>query len=73
MLHPRSGETGLFIYPPYQFRAVDLLLTNFHMPGLTPVLLVAAFAGRDLTLHAYEVAIRERYRFYSFGDSMLVL
>lgn len=68
-----SGETGLFIHPPYRFRCVDALLTNFHMPGLTPVMLVAAFAGYDLTMHAYRVAVQERYRFYTFGDSMLIL
>lgn len=73
LLHPGSGDTSLFIQPPYRFRAVDALLTNFHMPGLTPIMLVAAFAGYELTMRAYEVAVRERYRFYSFGDSMLVL
>jgi S-adenosylmethionine:tRNA ribosyltransferase-isomerase len=68
-----SGETNIFIYPPYQWRFVDALLTNFHMPGFTPVMLVAAIAGHDLTKRAYEEAIRERYRFYSFGDAMLIL
>jgi S-adenosylmethionine:tRNA ribosyltransferase-isomerase len=68
-----SGETRLFIHPPYRFRCVDALLTNFHMPGLTPVMLVAAFAGYDLIMRAYQIAVQERYRFYSFGDSMLVL
>lgn len=72
-LVPRTGETSIFIHPPYRFRAVDALLTNFHMPGFTPIMLVAAFAGYDLTRRAYELAIAERYRFYSFGDSMLVL
>lgn len=73
VLMPGTGETNLFIYPPYRFKAVDALLTNFHMPGLTPIMLVAAFAGYELTMRAYETAIAERYRFYSFGDSMLVL
>jgi S-adenosylmethionine:tRNA ribosyltransferase-isomerase len=72
-LRAATGETSLFIHPPFRFRAIDALLTNFHMPGLTPVMLVAAFAGYEVTRHAYDVAIRERYRFYSFGDSMLVL
>lgn len=73
VLTPRTGETSIFIHPPYRFRAIDALLTNFHMPGFTPIMLVAAFAGFELTRRAYEVAIAERYRFYSFGDSMLVL
>ncbi len=72
-LRAGSGEADLFIRPPYRFGFVDALLTNFHMPGLTPVMLVAAFAGYELTMQAYRVAIQERYRFYSFGDSMLVL
>lgn len=72
-LHAGSGETNIFIYPPYRWRFVDALLTNFHMPGFTPVMLVAAIAGRELTMKAYEEAIRERYRFYSFGDAMLIL
>jgi S-adenosylmethionine:tRNA ribosyltransferase-isomerase len=73
VLQPRTGETSLFIHPPYRYRAIDALLTNFHMPGLTPIMLVAAFAGYELTMQAYEVALEQRYRFYSFGDSMLVL
>lgn len=72
-LHAGSGETDIFIYPPYRWRYVDALLTNFHMPGFTPVMLVAAIAGHELTQRAYEEAIRERYRFYSFGDAMLIL
>jgi S-adenosylmethionine:tRNA ribosyltransferase-isomerase len=72
-LEAGRGETAIFIYPPYRFKFVDALLTNFHMPGLTPVMLVAALAGYDLTMRAYDVAVQERYRFYSFGDSMLVL
>jgi S-adenosylmethionine:tRNA ribosyltransferase-isomerase len=72
-LEAGSGETDIFIFPPYQWRFVDALLTNFHMPGFTPVMLVAAIAGHELTMRAYEEAIRERYRFYSFGDAMLIL
>lgn len=69
----QTGETDLFIYPPYRFRAVDVLLTNFHLPRSTLLMLVSAFAGREFVLHAYEQAIRERYRFYSYGDCMLIL
>ncbi len=67
------GETAVFLHPPYQFGAVDLLLTNFHLPQSTLLMLVCAFAGRDLTLEAYRKAIEERYRFYSYGDCMLIL
>jgi S-adenosylmethionine:tRNA ribosyltransferase-isomerase len=73
VLRAGSGETDIFIYPPYQFKFADALLTNFHMPGLTPIMLVAAFTGYELTMQAYEIAIAERYRFYSFGDAMLIL
>jgi len=69
----QSGETDIFIYPPFEFRAVDALLTNFHLPGSTLLMLVSAFAGREFLLRAYEDAIRERYRFYSYGDCMLIL
>jgi S-adenosylmethionine:tRNA ribosyltransferase-isomerase len=72
-IEPQSGETELFIYPPYDFRAVDVLLTNFHLPRSTLLMLVSAFAGREFLLRAYEEAIRERYRFYSYGDCMLIL
>jgi S-adenosylmethionine:tRNA ribosyltransferase-isomerase len=70
---PDRGETALYIHPPYRFRAVDALLTNFHLPRSTLLLLVCAFAGRDLILHAYAEAVRERYRFFSYGDAMLIL
>jgi S-adenosylmethionine:tRNA ribosyltransferase-isomerase len=70
---PWSGETNLFIRPPYQFRAVDCLLTNFHLPRSSLLVLVSAFAGLDLVREAYAEAIKERYRFYSYGDSMLLL
>jgi S-adenosylmethionine:tRNA ribosyltransferase-isomerase len=72
-IEPQSGETELFIYAPYDFRAVDVLLTNFHLPRSTVLMLVSAFAGREFLLRAYEEAIRERYRFYSYGDCMLIL
>jgi len=67
------GWTDLFIYPGYAFRAIDGLITNFHLPRSTLVMLVSAFAGMEQTRRAYEEAIRERYRFYSFGDAMLII
>jgi len=67
----RSGSTDIFIHPPYQPRAVGALLTNFHLPQSTLLMLVSALAGREFVLHAYAEAIRERYRFYSYGDCML--
>ena len=69
----QEGSTDIFIYPPYQFRAVDVLLTNFHLPRSTLLMLVSAFAGREFLLRAYQEAIREHYRFYSYGDCMLIL
>jgi len=68
-----SGENRIFIRPPYQFRAVDHLITNFHLPRSTLIMLVAAFAGYDLTMRAYHEAIANRYRFYSYGDAMVVI
>ena len=68
-----SGTTTLFIQPGHRFRAVDCLLTNFHMPRTTLMVLVAAFAGRELVMRAYAEAVRERYRFLSYGDAMLLL
>jgi S-adenosylmethionine:tRNA ribosyltransferase-isomerase len=70
---PQSGSTDIFIYPPYQFCAVRVLLTNFHLPKSTLLMLVSAFAGREFILEAYAEAIRERYRFFSYGDCMLIL
>lgn len=67
-----SGETNMFIKPGYRFRIVDALLTNFHLPKSTLLILVCAFAGRELTLSAYEQAVREEYRFFSYGDAMLI-
>jgi S-adenosylmethionine:tRNA ribosyltransferase-isomerase len=69
----QSGATDIFIHPPYEFRAVDALLTNFHLPQSTLLMLVSALAGRDFTLRAYAEAIAQRYRFYSYGDCMLIL
>ena len=65
----RSGEmdTGIFIYPGYRFRVMDALITNFHLPESTLIMLVSAFAGREHVLDAYEAAVKERYRFFSFG------
>lgn len=72
-LHPGSAETDLFIRPGYRFRATDALITNFHLPKSTLLVLVAAFAGRDLILEAYRQAVAEKYRFFSYGDCMLIL
>jgi S-adenosylmethionine:tRNA ribosyltransferase-isomerase len=72
-LHAWSGETELFLYPPCEFKVVDALVTNFHLPRTTLLLLAAAFAGSDLLRQAYEAAIAERYRFYSYGDAMLIV
>jgi S-adenosylmethionine:tRNA ribosyltransferase-isomerase len=71
-VHPARGACGLFIRPGFRFRVVDALLTNFHLPRSTLLMLVAAFAGRERVLEAYAHAARERYRFYSYGDAMLV-
>jgi len=67
---PRSKWTEIFIYPGYKFKAMDALITNFHLPESTLVMLVSAFAGRENVLHAYEEAVKEHYRFFSFGDAM---
>lgn len=72
-LAAQTGSTDIFIYPPYQFQHVGLLFTNFHLPRSTLLMLVSAFAGREFLLRAYEEAIRQRYRFYSYGDCMLIL
>jgi S-adenosylmethionine:tRNA ribosyltransferase-isomerase len=69
----QTGSTDLFVYPPYRFQHVDLLFTNFHLPRSTLLMLVSAFAGREFLLRAYAEAIREGYRFYSYGDCMLIL
>ena len=67
-----SGWTEIFIYPGYKFKAIDCLITNFHLPESTLVMLVSALAGRENVLNAYEVAVKERYRFFSFGDAMFI-
>ncbi len=69
IVHAGCGETGIFIYPGYRFKVTDALLTNFHLPGSTLLMLVSAFAGREQVLNAYRHAIEERYRFFSFGDA----
>jgi S-adenosylmethionine:tRNA ribosyltransferase-isomerase len=68
-----EGDTDLFIYPGFDFRAVDALITNFHLPQSTLLMLVSALTGKELMDRAYAEAIEERYRFYSFGDAMLIL
>ncbi|MBD3185165.1 tRNA preQ1(34) S-adenosylmethionine ribosyltransferase-isomerase QueA [Candidatus Poribacteria bacterium] len=70
---PGSGITDIFIYPGYKFRIVDVLITNFHLPRSTLIMLVSAFASRDFILKAYEEAVKTKYRFYSYGDAMLIL
>jgi len=71
-IHPVSGDTGIFIYPGYRFKAVDALITNFHLPESTLVMLVSAFYNRDAVLDAYRIAVEEKYRFFSFGDAMFI-
>lgn len=68
----QTGWTDIFIYPGYKFKCVDALITNFHLPESTLIMLVSAFAGRELTMRAYETAVQEKYRFFSFGDSMFI-
>jgi S-adenosylmethionine:tRNA ribosyltransferase-isomerase len=69
---PSEGWTGIFIYPGYEFKAIDGLITNFHLPESTLIMLVSAFAGREHVLGAYKEAIKKKYRFYSFGDAMFI-
>lgn len=73
ILHPVSGDTGIFIYPGYRFKITDALLTNFHLPESTLLMLVSALAGREKMLRCYETAVREKYRFFSFGDATLIV
>ncbi len=68
----KSGDTDIFIYPGYKFKAIDCLITNFHLPESTLIMLVSALAGRDNIMNAYETAVKERYRFFSFGDAMFI-
>jgi S-adenosylmethionine:tRNA ribosyltransferase-isomerase len=72
-LQPYSGDTRIFIYPGYQFEVVDALITNFHLPESTLIMLVSAFSQRDFVMNAYQTAIAEQYRFYSYGDAMLIM
>ncbi len=71
-LHPGSRWTSIFIYPGYRFRCIDALITNFHLPESTLIMLVSALAGREEVLNAYQIAIKEKYRFFSFGDAMFI-
>ena len=73
VLHAGSGWTDIFIYPGYQFKMIDRLITNFHLPESTLLMLVSALAGKDNIMAAYEEAVKERYRFFSFGDAMMIL
>ncbi len=72
VVHATEGDTGIFIYPGYRFKAIDALITNFHLPQSTLLMLVSAFAGRERMLEAYRIAVLERYRFFSFGDAMFI-
>ena len=72
-LRESAGWTNIFIYPGYRFKVLDGLITNFHLPESTLIMLVSALAGREPILAAYEEAVRERYRFFSFGDAMLIV
>ena len=68
-----SGWTDIFIYPGYTFRCIDGLITNFHLPESTLLMLVSALAGREYVMEAYQIAVKERYRFFSFGDAMFII
>lgn len=72
VVHPMNAETAIFIYPGYSFKVIDALITNFHLPESTLIMLISALAGRDKVMSAYETAVRERYRFFSFGDAMFI-
>lgn len=72
IVHPMQADTGIFIYPGYRFKAVDALITNFHLPESTLLMLVSAFSSREIMLRAYEEAVKERYKFFSFGDAMFI-
>ena len=73
IVHPMSAETGIFIYPGYKFKATDALITNFHLPESTLLMLVSALAGKEVMMNAYKNAVKERYMFFSFGDAMLIV
>ena len=72
-MEPSAGWTNIYIYPGYRFKVMDALITNFHLPQSTLIMLVSALAGREHVLHAYEEAVKERYRFFSFGDAMFIV
>ena len=72
LVQPGSGDTSIFIYPGYHFKVMDALITNFHLPESTLMMLVSALAGREHIMSAYEEAVKERYRFFSFGDAMFL-
>ena len=72
LLHPMNAETAIFIYPGYKFKAVDALITNFHLPESTLIMLVSALCGKENVMHAYDIAVKEKYRFFSFGDAMFI-
>ena len=72
-IKPCDGFTDIFIYPGYEFKVLDGLVTNFHLPESTLIMLVSAFAGYDNVMNAYQIAVKEKYRFFSFGDAMIIL
>ena len=72
IVHAMDADTGIFIYPGYKFKAVDALITNFHLPESTLLMLVSAFYDRENVMKAYETAVEEKYRFFSFGDAMFI-
>ena len=72
-LKSAEGWTNLFVYPPYEFSIADSMITNFHLPKSSLVIMTAAFGGRELIMDAYQEAIKEKYRFFSYGDAMLIL
>ena len=72
-MHAAGGWTEIFIYPGYKFKCIDALITNFHLPESTLLMLVSALAGKEHIMHAYETAVQERYRFFSFGDAMMIV
>ncbi|MBQ6894483.1 MAG: S-adenosylmethionine:tRNA ribosyltransferase-isomerase, partial [Clostridia bacterium] len=72
VLKEQSGWTDIFIYPPYKFKCVDCLITNFHLPESTLLMLVSAFSSKENIMRAYEIAVKEKYRFFSFGDAMFI-
>lgn len=68
-----EGWTDIFIYPPYQFKGIDGMITNFHLPKSTLIMLISSLAGQDAVMNAYKIAVEEKYRFFSFGDAMLII